>query len=865
MRAKQFLELYEAQQQLFEVEMSPSSLRKLASNIPGALAGLEYEMFVPDVDLGGDDDEPEEDMDMDESAIDIDDIVRFFDDSEHNTSRTIRELRRELEEKYSEYVDREIEDAWQGSEGKQHLYDWIKNNVDNDDLAEYLDKTPEEDEEGDKEEFSPTEEDYEEAAEKSWQDEDSYCDDAKEDFINDYDRSNFSERDFLRDIGIYHMSDVNGSVYVDLTWPHWIRGSSGERGITEVAEDISEFLGIPVYTGEYHSGARSPNGYTLETDGSLQKDGYAGLELISPTPPPPVAKTLEDMDKIIEWAHDNDCITNKSCGLHMNISIPNYNRDNLDYVKLAILTGDKYVLDQFGRAANTYCKSAIDIIKSKAANTEQAEQLIDKLRNNVEEIASKILHGGRTDKYTSINVKENRIEFRSPGNDWLNAGTEKLTNTLLRFVVALDAACDPNKYKKEYYRALYKLLKPKDPKSDMSYFARYMSGEMTKEALAGDLLRARKTRLGKSGIEELSESEVDDGDWIVTVGGRDNNTNTIYLRYTKQVSNGTEALSAAQKLYPKIFNKNNVQNTTVQRYKIDIDPDLKLYRVYYGYLNTDVVAKSEQEAEKLVKIIDARQISQFGGDPRLKAEELVSATKRAMKNMLIIQNNKFEEGKHWLESDKIYIIRGNLEYDIPIKYIAAKTEQEAEVIAKLMYPQFDDDANNWYIVRGSGNILYPEESATYRKAQEELIKNNQTNRQSTDDTHATDMSDIKMYRVHNIIGYDYVMAKSEEEAEALATKINYVKFPAGSVTAVRAELDPSNTEEFVRRQNLRLANAPKPYHIIDTRTNQPVPDSTFPVINDHDAVLRLRDYASFGRHGLSSARAREVFAVRPVS
>ena len=73
------------------------------------------------------------------------------------------------------------------------------------------------------------------------------------------------------------------------------------------------------------------------------------------------------------------------------------------------------------------------------------------------------------------------------------------------------------------------------------------------------------------------------------------------------------------------------------------------------------------------------------------------------------------------------------------------------------------------------------------------------------------------------------------------------------------------TEEFVRRQNLRLANAPKPYHIIDTRTNQPVPDSTFPVINDHDAVLRLRDYASFGRHGLSSARAREVFAVRPVS
>ena len=61
MRAKQFLGLYEAQQQLFEVEMSPSNLKKLANKIDGAKVGMEFEMYVPDVDIdtGDDDYEPE--------------------------------------------------------------------------------------------------------------------------------------------------------------------------------------------------------------------------------------------------------------------------------------------------------------------------------------------------------------------------------------------------------------------------------------------------------------------------------------------------------------------------------------------------------------------------------------------------------------------------------------------------------------------------------------------------------------------------------------------------------------------------------------------------------------------------------------
>jgi hypothetical protein len=68
-----------------------------------------------------------------------------------------------------------------------------------------------------------------------------------------------------------------------------------------------------------------------------------------------------------------------------------------------------------------------------------------------------------------------------------------------------------------------------------------------------------------------------------------------------------------------------------------------------------------------------------------------------------------------------------------------------------------------------------------------------------------------------------------------------------------------------RRQYQRLENAAKPYHIVDTRTNQPVPDSIFPVRSEHEALMKMRDYVNHGSHGMTPAEARDVFAVRPVS
>jgi lipopolysaccharide export LptBFGC system permease protein LptF len=854
-RAKQFLELYEAQQQLFEVEMSPSNLKKLASNI-NARAGIEFEMLVPDVEGGDDEDvEQEEDWNADVRANDIDDICNFFHDGAYNDRSGINDLREELEERFREWATEQQSELWD-EDGKRELYYWIKNNVSDEDLAEYLEK------EVNDEEYNPTSADYKEAADKSWDEQDSYYDDAYEEFISGYDNDNLSEKDFLRSIGIRDMSDVNyNNINTYVRWPHWIYpdSSGGNVSIDEVGESFREAIGKRVNLGSsYHSARRSSTAYSLEPDSSLEADdGYGGLEFISP--PMPIDEMIEDIDKVKEWAKDYGCVTNSTCGLHMNVSVPDYSRDKLDYVKLALLSGDKYILDQFSRAANSYCKSALDIIQEKAKDERQVEQLLTKLRSNVEEIASKVIHSGRTDKYTSINTKDQYVEFRGPGNNWLETGTDKLTNTLLRFVVALDAACDPQKYRKEYLKALYKALPSSQKNEQMSLLAQYMAGDISKKRYADELMFKKADRMSKNGVIRLNDTQVDDGDWEVTYDDGEKQ-HTVYIKDTPQVNNGAEALKAAQVYEPKLFNKNTVQYVTVKRHSIDVDRELKEYQVEYNNKIILILAKSEEDARNIVKTIDAPFMNIRSDSVNMAITELdKTLSLRGTRDLLKRQNEKFAYGEDWLKRDKLFNF-SSYRYDAAGNrfnaYIVAKSTDEAYDIVKRLNPAVNDD-NTACGVHDHYPSAYEVEA--YRRAQEDLI------RQRQEQARPGETSDIKMYRVHNMNGYDYVMANSEEEASDIATRINFVKFPAGSVTVVKQELDPRHTEEFVRRQNERLAEAPKPYHIVDTRTNQPVEGSVFPVRSEHEALMKMRDYVNHGSHGMTPAEARDVFAVRPVS
>lgn len=502
-------------QDLFEINMSDRNLRRLVRDID-ARAGIEFEMIVPGLNLPDDDDEGvlERDMSQDESVNDIDDAVRFFDDGEYNSARVIRSLRADMLAQYDEWREDKIDRAWR-RDGRDFLRDYIINSgsFDRDEAetqarAELIEANPDlpsESEEFQKLLDNRIDELQEEFVDQSWNSEDSDYDEARELFVDDM-ADEVDESDWLEDERLRDMSDILDRY--DVEWPYWTDPSTGREGTSEkiigdVARDFQKAIGRPVnYSTDYHGGERRPGAYVVEPDGSLEadKDEDGGLEFVSPALP--LDEMLSDLEKVREWAKQRGCYTNDSTGLHMNVSVPNTSIAKLDYVKLALLLGDERVLSEFGRSANTYTKSAMgkirDMLKS---NPESAQRVMEKMRGHMEALATKVIHSGETQKYTSINTKGDYVEFRSPGGDWLDANWSLVTPTLLRTVVALDAAMDPNKYRQEYQKKLYKLLDSSAQDTGdadvVQLFSEFAAGKLDKSQLIKQVRQQQLQRATK--------------------------------------------------------------------------------------------------------------------------------------------------------------------------------------------------------------------------------------------------------------------------------------------------------------------------------------------------------------------------------
>lgn len=463
MRAIDFLIEY---QQLDEVQMSPSSLKLLVKKID-AKAGMEFEMIVPNTE-DPDDGDYEPDFDADDRASSWSGIEDFFMGGDGNNSRRdVRSMLEDMQNEYHEWVgDRQGED-W-SNEGRDFLRDYIESNdyFDEDEAAEKAieelrDNNPEIEEDSDAwHQYirERVDEMFNELIDDEWENQGRIYNNAFEAFIEDY--SYPDEGDWL-DSNYKWMTDVweNFGRSNDVYWPYTSR--SGGADIENVAESFSDAIGRPCNASTSYHGKRVQGEYTVEPDGSLRPDNSddAGLEFVSP--PLPLSELVRDLKDVIDWANSYGCYTNESTGLHMNVSVPSYSLAKVDYTKLALLLGDEYILKQFGREANNYCRSAMSRIRTNVAGRpEDVTNLLNKMRTGLDEQAIKLIHTGVTDKYTSINTKDGYIEFRSPGGDWLNEDIDTLVNTLYRFVVAMDAACDPQKYKEDYYKKLYKLLNP---------------------------------------------------------------------------------------------------------------------------------------------------------------------------------------------------------------------------------------------------------------------------------------------------------------------------------------------------------------------------------------------------------------------
>jgi Putative amidoligase enzyme len=492
---------------LDEVAMNPKSLQAAVKNID-AMAGMEFEMAVPTGSSG--DGESTEDYDHDTNANDFEDIENFFLEGPNNRA-SVRDLISTLESEFDDWLEEHISADWD-KEKEDMIRDHIwRHEVDEDTLRDDA-----------IEQFTEEDPDFDPDSIEGKRQISEYVDNVVEEMVDEilnrrgdyngrkydelygefYDekRDEYSQRDFLRENGIRYMTDITEN-YDMVVWPYWTDSDSDSDNydIEEIASDFSRAVSRGInWSKSYHGAKRDVKKYVVEPDGSIDtEDGYTGLEFVSP--PLPLNEMLSDLDKVVKWASRYGCETNQSTGLHMNISIQGHPDIHLiDYVKLALLVGDKYVLEQFGREANTYCKSAIEKLSAKITNNpDDVAALFDRMKGKLGEYATKLIHSGVTDKYTSINTKTGYVEFRSPGGDWLGeyaADPGKITNTLLRFVVALDAASDPQKYRQEYLKKLYKLLSPKSDKDPLSYFAQYAAGTLPKAALKSFIKQAQLTR-----------------------------------------------------------------------------------------------------------------------------------------------------------------------------------------------------------------------------------------------------------------------------------------------------------------------------------------------------------------------------------
>ena len=511
--------------ELDEVRMAPSNLMQWATSpeAKGVRAGFEAELIFRDTQRDDDEDyEMEPDYDQDERCRSISQVIDFFGGGDFGMgSRALERLQEQLDEAYMEWLDEQLVNDFK-SEAEDLIRkvlvdegDWDLDNEIQKQLALIDDLTDDQmnaiiqaGERAPKftsskekvlyaeanplyEKYLDAQEEAEDLLDELVQDhltaQDGVYDSALDDFRDNYYIDDDSG--FFDDAGLRYMSDIANNY--DAEWPYMTGGNSGSgsRDWDSLKDSLENTIDMPVKVSSgYHNATRKEGLWIIEPDSSLQPDDSddMGLEIVSP--PMPLLMALEKLQAVTDWANSDtgNAYTNGSTGLHMGVSVP-FKGGDVDYLKLILFLGDEYVLQKFGREANTYCKSAMSKFKEniKGGRADPAGAL-KLMQHGLLELAHKEIQKGVGDgKYTSAHIQNGYIEFRSPGGDWLaeeSADPEVLQNTMLRFARAMSLAANPSEERREYAKKLYKLIAPEGD-SEFALFSQFAAGELTAEQL----------------------------------------------------------------------------------------------------------------------------------------------------------------------------------------------------------------------------------------------------------------------------------------------------------------------------------------------------------------------------------------------
>lgn len=223
----------------------------------------------------------------------------------------------------------------------------------------------------------------------------------------------------------------------------------------------------------YHEHKKNMTDWYIEPDGSLEgdNDGDGTAEVVSP--PLPAKDAVQALKNFFALAAQHKIYTNESTGLHINVSIP----QKIDLLKLAVFTGDQYVLKNFNRLDSDYAQSVTrdiargvkdsdgegDVTKVKLGPKRDKDVFGQQKRTTTinTKVLQRIANDVSDDHMASISSNGKWISFRHTGGNYLKDYNE-IYNVVGRFVRAVIIASDPTLYDREYKVAVAKLATPAD-------------------------------------------------------------------------------------------------------------------------------------------------------------------------------------------------------------------------------------------------------------------------------------------------------------------------------------------------------------------------------------------------------------------
>jgi hypothetical protein len=215
---------------------------------------------------------------------------------------------------------------------------------------------------------------------------------------------------------------------------------------------VAQAMGAKVNIfSDYHQSRKNLTDWYIEPDGSLSSDNDndATAEIVSP--PLPAQTAVAALQSFYQLAAQMNLYTNRSTGLHINVSIP----QKLDVLKLAVFLGDQHVLKYFGRQDSRYAVSAersigTGVARMDVANSRSKDPLQTKMLQKIAQDSTK-------DHVASISNNGKYISFRHAGGNYLQ-DYQGIFNVVGRFIRAMIIAADPNAYAQEYKTKLSKLV-----------------------------------------------------------------------------------------------------------------------------------------------------------------------------------------------------------------------------------------------------------------------------------------------------------------------------------------------------------------------------------------------------------------------